>query len=209
MATPSDTIEFSGILQPPLSLVSIFPSDEGYNSWITYRLNGFLAPGSIPRGGMKGFKRTTIWDVRKGKGVAGATLTRTNRPPMEGTIVSQLTTSQDFSNWEAFVFNVLYVPDNIKDPPGPQGLKIQHPQLNFIGLNTVVVKHFTGPEHQGKGLYTATVEFIEWFPPPPKSITSTVVQAAPDAPAPGPRVDSPRNTQLKTEIALQGQSSTP
>ena len=54
------------------------------NLWVAFTLKGISSPGTIPKGGVKGFKRQTGWDKKKGKGTRGATLTLTSQPPVEG-----------------------------------------------------------------------------------------------------------------------------
>jgi len=185
---------------PPLSLVQLVPSDNPRNGWLTYRLSGVPAPGSIPVGGVRGFRRKTGWDIKSGKGTAGATLTRKTAPPVKGSIVSQLFTDEDFAEWDAFCANVLYT------PPGStatDGLAIYYPQFAAIGLVAVVIEEYSGPEYVGKGMYHAMVELIEWSPPPAASIVATVATTGPDIPnANAPtKPQDPRITAAQSQLA--------
>lgn len=179
------------------------------SQWLYIVLAGMNSPGTIPRGGVKGFARETGWDIKMGKGVKGATLTLKTQPPCEGSIIFQLigpggfyndgTPSIDFALWDTFAANVLAIPVTQQQS---QGLAIYYPQFSSINLNFVVVKKFAGPEHIGKGLYHARIELIEWSTPPAVSIVSTPSSAKPDAPdtdVPAP-VD-PRITALQAQIA--------
>ncbi len=173
--------------------------------WHKFFLLGVASPGSIPKGGVKGFKRKTGWDVKKGKGTAGATLTRSDIPPVKGTFTLQLTTPQDFTDWDAFVATVLSIDAATQ---GATGLAIYYPGLASIGLTTVVVEEYGPPVHQGKGMYHVEIELLEWAPPPATSAVSTVATTAPDA-ADGdtpPAVD-PRITQAQAELRLRQQAA--
>jgi hypothetical protein len=169
------------------------------NLWHGFTLKGVLSPGTIPKGGIKGFKRSWGWDKKKGKGTQGATLTLTSAPVCEGTITIQLFTVADFTAWDAFVANVLSIqPEQQKT----SGLDIYYPAFSSIGLTTVVVESYSPPEHKGKGLYEVEIKLIEWSPPPAVNVTSTPDGTAPDNtdPTTAPPVD-PRVAALQAQIA--------
>ena len=135
------------------------------------QIGGSTTPGTIPRGGVRGFKRETGWDKKFGKGTQGATLTLKTMPPVEGEVTFQLFTDQEFSDWDQFVSQVLSI------QPAKQkatGLPIYYPAFSSIALTSVVIKDYSPPEHMGKGLYHAKVQLLEWQQPPPVSIVSTV-----------------------------------
>lgn len=174
--------------------------------WHSFTLRGLLSPGSIPKGGMKGFKRPTGWDIEKAKGLKGATLKLTSLPPTDGTITLQFFTSEDFKFWDEFVREALAF-DPVQQKA--QGLAIYHPAFSSIGLTTVVVKHWTIPEHKGRGLYEVEISLLEWSPPVPKDIASAVEDTAGDAssdPTNTPQPD-PRVTALQKQIALATQAA--
>ena len=166
-------------------------------AWHAMKIAGQVTPGTIPRGGIKGFKRETGWDIKRGKGTQGATLTLKTMPPVEGVVTLQLFTDQDFINWDNFVERVLSI------TPAKQsvsGLTIYYPGFASIGLTAVVVKDYSPPEHQGKGLYHCTIQLIEWQPPPPVSIVSTVkgTITVPEIQITG---DDPEKIQLEQQLA--------
>jgi hypothetical protein len=174
------------------------------NAWLTYALGGQNAPGTIPRGGIRGFKRETGWDKKLGKGTQGATLTLKTMPPVEGEIVSQLFTDADFDNWDTFVAQILSI------QPAKQkatGIPIYYPSFASIALTAVVIKDYTGPEHQGKGLYHVKVQLLEWQQPPPVSIVSTVNKVTiPTITITG---QNPEIAQLEQQIAAARQANHP
>ena len=169
-----------------MSIGTLQPIGVGVDDWTFITLDGEDSPGTIPKGGIKGFRRETGWDKQAGKGTKGATLILKSQPPAEGTITFQLfcrpgeTTSQDFTDYDSFASKVLSI-DPVKQKA--EGLSIFYPGFAGIKLTRVVVGWYTGPEHQGKGLYHVTVQLIEWQQPPPVSIVSKVSKTAPALPA--------------------------
>jgi hypothetical protein len=184
---------------PPISGIAVPYVQSGPNSWMTYMFGGVMSPGTIPVGGIKGFRRETGWDIKKGKGTRGATLTLKDMPPCEGSILSQLFTEQDIGYWDDFVAAILSIPVTQQQA---DGIAIYHPSFVAIQLTAVVVKHFLPIEYMGKGMYHAGVELIEWHQPPPVSIVKTVSAVKPDLPGgDAPPQQSPRNAQRFAQIA--------
>lgn len=174
------------------------------NVWHKFQLKGQDSPGTITKGGHKGFKRETGWDVKKGKGTQGATLTLKDQPPAKGSFTLQLITPQDFADWDAFVLNVLSLDAKQQQA---QGLAIYYPGLSSIGVTAVVVAHYTAPEHMGKGMYHVTVDLIEWTSPPPVNVTSTASSTATDSDPTTPVQVDPRIAALQQQIALLNQAA--
>jgi hypothetical protein len=199
MPSPSTTI------QPPLSIAYVAVNQSlGYNSWLSWQLSGVPCPGTLIRpGGVQGFKRETGWDIKKGKGTEGATLTLKDMPPCEGTFTNQLITPTDLSDWDDFVYAVLSI--STKDQQA-DGLSVFYPGLSSIGLTAVVVKDYTPVIYMGGGKYHVSVTLIEWNPPPNISIVKTVAATAPDQDMPDtPPTEDPRITALQAQIAaVQG-----
>lgn len=194
----------------------ITPTSLQVNDWLYFVLQGSISPGTIARGGIRGFTRPTGWDKKHGKGTKGATLTLSSAPPTEGEITLQLIgpggfyawgqPSRDFQDWDQFVADVLSI-----DPQKQQaqGLPVYYPQFASVNLTTVVVADYSGPEHVGKGLYHAKIKLIEWSPPPPVSIVKTVNQTAPEQEKDAPPPEDPRITALKQAIAAASQATQP
>jgi hypothetical protein len=189
-------------------------------NYLTYaRINGVVTPGTIPRGGVKGFKRETGWDEKRGKGTKGATLTLSSAPPCHGSILLQLIgpggvyangqPSTDLADWDIFVAQVLSIAPTQQQA---QGLAIFYPLFLAINLTSVVVKHYSPPEYMGRGMYHAEIELIEWVQPPPVSVVSTVqatkVDTSGNSPALPPPED-PRLTQAKANFAAASQATQP
>ena len=184
------------------------------NLWTYIVLNNIPSPGSIPRGGMRGFKRRVRWDSKMGKGIQGGTMTLVGFPPAEGEIAFQLVAgfdaqgrpSTDFEDWDIFVKGALHV---IPSRNGaPLGLTIFHPALSSVGVTRVVVDDYSPPEHNGKGLYIATIKLREWQPPPPINTVGTVAKsAAGKQVGPSKFVQPPDIQQRLDEIAMRQQAN--
>lgn len=174
------------------------------NEWHKFVLKGRESPGTIPKGGVKGFKRETGWDIQKGKGTKGASLIVKEVPPVTGSFTLQLFTLQDFKDWDAFCTDVLLIDAELQKS---EGLSVYYPSFGQIALNTVVVHWFTPTAHEGKALYHVEVALIEWSQPPPVNITSTVSTTAADEPdGTGPPPD-PRIAARQAQIALRLQAA--
>jgi hypothetical protein len=139
---------------------------ENPEIWDYISINGIISPGLCE---LSGFKRDFGWDIKKGKGAKGSTLTLVTFPPCEGTVVFKLWTKEHFDAWAEFRKPMTY--DPTKHPVS--ALTIGHPSFSDIELTSVIVKSMSPPMNKGGGLYEITVEFIEYNPPPNKSAVSS------------------------------------
>ncbi len=138
------------------------------------------------------WKRAFEWDVKKGKGTLGATVTFVGRPPAKGSITFYLWLPEHFSDWKTFR-------DLLKFDPTKQtvqAIDMFHPSLGDIGIHSVVTESIGNIVHEGQQLYSITVEFLEYFAPPkaaavgtPTGSTSTTATGAPGSP-PDPVADA-------------------
>jgi hypothetical protein len=175
------------------------------NNWLYATIANVPTPGTIPRGGVKGFRRVTAYDKKMGKGTEGATLTATGLPPCKGSITLQLFQYDDFGAWDSFVSNVLAVRIPLNSSGQPLfGLPISHPSFAAIALTRIVVESYSALEYLGKGLYHATIELCEWQQPPATSVVKTVQKTAPSLAPPSaaqPRPAQARLAQVQAENA--------
>ncbi len=167
-------------------------------AWATYTINGVPCPGVIPVDGLRGFERETGWDRKKGKGTGGAILTMTTWPPAEGSITSILWLPEHFALWDEFSSSLEYHTDKVANTPAA---KIGYPALAYNLIYDVVVHKVGIPRHHGKKLYSVTVDYIEWMPPPKATIVSTPIQPGTDFPQLTPG-DTPPN-QADASAGLQ------
>ncbi len=135
-------------------------------SWDTVTMAGIVCPGICKIGE---FKTKREWDIKKGKGVFGATITFIGRPPSTGSITFYLWTSDHFNQWATFR-------DLFKFDPTKKDVKaidIYHPSLVDIDMTSFVCEGIGAVKHEGQGLYSITVDLLEYFPAAKKSAIGT------------------------------------
>ena len=137
--------------------------------WAQIVLAGVTSPGVCE---VKEWKRHHEWDIKKGRGAFGATLTYTQRPPIKGTIEFKLWTPAHFAAWDDFYPLFHYDPTKSGNQV-VKGISIYHPALAALDIKSVVTEFISNPVHKGEGLYEISVELIEFFKPPPGSAIST------------------------------------
>jgi len=143
------------------------------SDWHYLTVSGVKSPGAISSGGVRGFERSTEWDKKKGKGTQGATLSLVQYPPAEGSFEFQLWLPEHFTQWAQFRPLLKY---NAKKKSG-DAFEIYYPSLADLDINSVVTTKISPTIHKGNGLYTVTVDLIEYFKPPPVSIVVTPSRA--------------------------------
>jgi hypothetical protein len=165
-------------LAPPLSSYGTQYKDiHPWSAWLTFSLCSWPCPGTIARNGVKGFKRENGWDVRAGKGDAGAGLVLVKQPPAKGSFVMQLLGPADLTAWDQFYSSILAVPASTQKK---NGLAIYYPGFSGLAINNVVISSVSPLEYD-RGKLTVEIAMIEWFPPPPQlSIVASVAATAPD-----------------------------
>src|SRR5215472_1442496 len=149
-----------------------------------------LGVNRVPNPGLArvhAWKRAHEWDIKKGKGAQGGTITYVGRPPAKGTITYQLWTAAHFFQWEQYRALFLYDPTKQTF----QAVAIDHPSLADIGVKSVVVENISNIVHEGDGLFSLEVDFIEYFPPPKANATATPTGSPTKGPAPAPAAPSP------------------
>ncbi len=134
------------------------------------RVDGEENPGIIAPGGIGGFKRETEWEVKKGKGTKGGSATLVQMPPAKGSIKFLLWLPAHFEAWDA-TFRKVFKYDPTKKTK--TAVDIFHPTLAKQDIHSVVTENI-GPETpEGEGLWSITVELLEYLPPPKKTVTSS------------------------------------
>jgi hypothetical protein len=145
-----------------VNTTSILNPIENPEAWDVITIGGTESPGICT---LSGFTRNAEFDVKKGKGSLGATVTFVQRPPIEGSIKFQLWEPAHFEEWATFRKLLKYDPTK----KAITALDIFHPALAEIDLKSVVCKSIGATSHDGKQLYSVTCEFLEYAPPPKKS----------------------------------------
>ncbi len=173
-------------------------------AWDVINVGGKDNPGYCEVGE---FKRENEWDIKKGKGTKGATMTFVGLPPAKGQIVFYLWLAQHFRDWEAF--RKLFKYDPTKKTTS--AIDIYHPSLADIDISSVVTEYITNIVHVGKQMYTVTVDLVEYSPPPKASAVSTPggSKSTGGASIPGTPTDPVADAQQKEIAALLKTASEP
>jgi hypothetical protein len=145
-------------------------------AWDVVVISGVTCPGIVEMGE---WKRQHDFDVKKGKGTVGGTVTFVQKPPAEGTIKFLLWTAEQFAAWDTFLPLLKYDPTK----KTVSAVDIYHPALDAIDVSSVVTTKIGNVVHEGKQLYSISVDFLEYFPPPNASAVSTPTQANGSPPA--------------------------
>lgn len=176
-------------------------------AWDFVLIGGVQCPGRCKVGE---FKRANEWDIKKGKGSLGATVTYVSRPPAKGGIEFYLWLPIHFQQWETF--RPLFKYDPTKK--AVKAIDIYHPGLADIDVTSVVCEMIGNLQNDGMGLWTVKVDLLEYFPPPAKPAISTPQGAVGNAPTPGSQQTGAQppdaDTALQQQIgALLAQASAP
>ncbi len=143
---------------------SIFDDPQAYDK---VTIGGVECPGIVK--GVDAFKTKREFDVKKGKGTFGATITFVGRPPATGSLTFLFWNKSQETAWISFR-------DQFKFDPTKKAINaidIFHPWLNEIDMNSFVCEGIGAVKDEGKKLYSITVDLIEYFPPPNKNATGT------------------------------------
>lgn len=140
-------------------MINPLDHEEAYNHVI---LAGVRSPGILTA--ISGHDRKIGWDIKKGPGQSGASMTRTSEDPVAFTLEFFLADREDFDAWPAFLGLV----DSTVSGPSPKALDIYHPDLVEQRIASVVKDTSFGTEHDGKGGQIKRIKLIEYKPPKAK-----------------------------------------
>jgi hypothetical protein len=174
-------------------------------NWDVIIIAGVSSPGICT---ISDPKRTHEWDVKKGKGTVGATITFVQKPPAKFSVTFEFWTRQHFTDWANFRALLKYDPSK----KTVQATDIFHPALSDIDITSVVVESIGGIVHKGGQKYEVTVEFLEYFPAATKNAPGTPTQAksVSDTGTPtGQQPASSTDTDQQTTAALLKQAQAP
>jgi len=174
----------------------------GLFTYESFNLAGTLLPGQWL---LTDATRVFGWQIMKGNGLTGATLSPTGDEPMTLKFAIKVWTSVDAGEYMKLLKTILRKPVGIL--PGSKAdtaaLGIDHPGALALGVTAVVVKSVTGLMNPlvtsgGKGAWTAAVEFLEWRQPveAPKPPKQTTPEVPPNPPTSGRDAQTIENDKL-------------
>ncbi len=129
-------------------------------------VGGVVCPGLAKIGD---FKTKREFDIKKGKGTFGSTITFVGRPPSTGSITFYIWNAGQIEAW--VTYRDLFKFDPTKK--AIQAIDIFHPSLHEIDMTSFVCEGIGALKHEGQGLYSITVDLLEYFPPPKVNATGT------------------------------------
>lgn len=142
-------------------------------AFYTCQVGGVQMPGVIGPDGFSGWELKSTYQVKKGKGVDGATITDTGDDLPTGKIKTQLwrngvdgegqddpNVPNDFDEDADFV-RMLRAARRAK-----HALDIVHPIVNGQEVTSVVCTSIGALTYVGSGLWTREFEFLKWVPQP-------------------------------------------
>ncbi len=169
-------------------------------AWDVIIIAGQTSPGFCEVGE---FKRAHEWDVKKGKGVFGATTTFVGRPPAKGTIKFYLWRPSDFVAWDTFRKLLKYDPTKTT----VSAVDIFHPSLADIDVKSVVTESIGNIVHEGQQMYSISVELLEYFPPPKISAVATPSTSKTGSGSSAGKNADPWNTDPQLQAAIDKQNA--
>ncbi len=134
--------------------------------WEFILVAGVRSPGLAE---VSGADRTYDWDTKTAPGTEGATSTYKGKGPVTFTVKLTFWDSEQIDQWNRFRSLLKY--ESVKSVVKP--VDIIHPALSQNGIGAAVTKKIGQLTHDGLGLYSVTVEFLEYFPPKKKDATQT------------------------------------
>lgn len=164
------------------------------DAWNTVTLQGMNTPGKCEVGE---FKRSVEWDIKSGKGTAGATETVKGLPPAKGSIDFYAWETAHFGVWDELLPKLLYDPTK----QTKQANTIYYPSLADINVTSVNIEDIGSWVHQGGSMYKRTIAFLEFAPPPAANAAQTPTGAdSSQASTPGTQPD-PATVALQKQAA--------
>lgn len=149
-------------------------SNSSFVPWDVCALGGWALPG-IARVQVKSRKR---FDVKKSKGVGGATLTFTGYDPSDVTIELRVWTPAHLNTLNSLI------PQIVKQKLGGIGgaaaiasrlaVDINHPATTLVGIHSVVVEGLSSLEpSEQRGVMKMQIHCLEYIPPSKADVTGT------------------------------------
>lgn len=155
-----------------MTMVNPLDHEDLYNHVI---LAGVKSPGMLRK--ISGHDRKIGWDIKKGPGQSGASMTRTSEDPIPFELEFFLAQREDFDAWPAFLGLI----DSTVSGATPKALDIYHPDLAEQLITSVVKDTSFGTQHDGLGGQIKKIRLIEYKPAKSKGGSPSGSKAKPKA----------------------------
>lgn len=109
------------------------------------------------------------WDVKSGPGTDGGTTTFQGSPPRQFSVEVEIWKRGQSKEVDALRAMIAPMAKGVEPP----AFDIAHPSLSDVGIKSVTVEDFSPLKPKGKGLWGATIKFLEYRPAKKKSVVST------------------------------------
>jgi hypothetical protein len=163
----------------------------------TITIAGLPAPGkwTLLRG-----PKVYGWDIRKGYGLAGATVVPTGDDLVSARFLVEIWDPADYALFQ--VFRSTYLKKQLVSVAGaPVGLAIgiDHPELKALGATAFVPKEINPLVNDGFGVWGAEIEFLQFRPAQPA--LGKPDASIPDAGAPTPTAQTQTEVEIDQQLA--------
>jgi hypothetical protein len=167
---------------------------EGFPEQDYIILDGVKSPG---RATISGAGKPREWDIRKGYGYSGATVTFTGEGLSKFEVLIELWLPKHFAEWNRFSKHVLSKSPRRGVSGKSPSLKIEHPVLEMdpLKITDVVIEDVSQFEQDDEGMWSCKIKFIQYRAPLP-------ALASAGAPTPSVSATIPRTAEDAVEIEI-------
>lgn len=162
---------------------------ENWDSFVAF---GMESPGICQ---ITGAARKSGWDVKKSKGAKGAVITYTQDEVAKFSAKLLMWLPEHFEAWDVFRPKLAFDPVKNKQSTS---FDIYHPALSDLGIKSVVVEEVSQITPEGDGLFSVTISFIEYLPPPKVNAVKTPAGSSGNSGGKTPG-DKPKDAEMTVE----------
>lgn len=132
--------------------------------WDVFLVSGLALPGIAV---LDAASLESGWDEQKGQGQSGATVKYTGDGLAKPKVRLTLWKREHFTAWDA-ALKVLQAGKPEKGRKA-QALDVSHPELERLGIRSLVVTSIGQLKHEGGGRWTVEISFLQYRAPAPAS----------------------------------------
>ena len=110
------------------------------------------------------------YDTKDAPGTQGAVITYRGSRPSKGKFKFSFWTANQIAAFDANILPLFQIDGTKKTPLPVDVLQVLLASVDIFAVTTEVLK---GYEHEGQGLWSFTIDWLEYAPPKKKNVTST------------------------------------